>query len=258
MSHLGSIVVYDDFDQPGGFCWEPEQVQRLSVNIPQFLSEAGVCNALFDFAITRCGSGMLKFLIRISGGDLQLGCLGTSGFTPLPNMVLSLNVVSPVKDSEDDDLDDISIRLPIWCSKVKEFYTLLKQLQISQDIADKDGKTGLCHALDRLYSEALRQFFSSISERMPLLVSQPGHYSEKATPQCASSRGARRAGVLTPHEVHSNQVSKVHQSTSGCLVPIAGPESLPRDTTYAVPVADCLHRMLHKASRGMPQSFMKY
>lgn len=68
-------------------------------------------------------------------------------------MVLSLNVVLPVKDSEDDDLDDISTRLPIWCSKVKEFSLLLKQLQISQDIPDKDGKTVLCHALDRLYSD---------------------------------------------------------------------------------------------------------
>lgn len=68
-------------------------------------------------------------------------------------MVLSLNVVLPVKDSEEDDVDDFSTRLPIWCSKVKEFYTLLKQLQISQEVPDKDGKTVLCHAVDRLYSE---------------------------------------------------------------------------------------------------------
>lgn len=79
-SHPGSTVVYDDFDQPGGFCWEQEQLQRLSVDRPQFLSEAGVGNALFDFAVTRCASSVLKFLIRISGSDLQPGCLGTSGF----------------------------------------------------------------------------------------------------------------------------------------------------------------------------------
>lgn len=174
-SHPVSTVVYDNFDQPGGLCWEQGQLQRLYVDRPQFLSEAGVGNALFDFAVTRCALTVLKFLIKdflIRGSDsnLQLECVGSSGFTPLAKMMLSLNVVLPVKDSEDDDLDDVSTKLPIWCSKVKDFYTLLKQLQISQGIPDKDGKTVLCHALDRLYSEHC----GNSSHRSP----KESHYSD--------------------------------------------------------------------------------
>lgn len=152
-SHPGPTAVYDDFGQPDGFYWEQKQLQRLSIDRPQFLSEAGVGNALFDFAVTRCISSVLKSLIRISDDKLQLECVGTSGFTPLAKMVLSLNVVLPAKDSEDNDLDDISTRLPIWCSQVKKFYTLLKELHISRGTPDKDGNTVLRHALDRLYSE---------------------------------------------------------------------------------------------------------
>lgn len=53
----------------------------------------------------------------------------------------------PVNDSEDDDLDAISTRLPSRCSKSKEFYMLLKQMQ------GNDGNTILWHALDQLYSQ---------------------------------------------------------------------------------------------------------
>lgn len=152
--------LYDEDDDPDArFWWEHEQLQKLYADRPGFLSEVdGVYSALFDLAVAQCATIVLEFLVEVCGSRFPLECMGTSGLTPLAKMVLSLNVVFPTTRSNDDrphrnKSESLKYNVKVWYAKVKRFYMLLGRLKISHDVPDKDGKTALCHALDRLYAE---------------------------------------------------------------------------------------------------------
>lgn len=153
-------VLYDDDGDPDArFWWEHEQLQKLHADRPQFMSESeGVYSYLLNLAVDQCASIMLEFLVELGGSTFALKCLGTSDHTPLAKVVLSLNVVLPTTGSNDgrphrNMSESLKYKVKVWYAKVKRFYMLLGRLKLSHDLPDKDGKTALCHALDRLYAE---------------------------------------------------------------------------------------------------------
>lgn len=154
-AHPGPGDTYDEVGRPDEFCWEHEQLRKLYADRPRLLSEAkGITSTLFDLAVNQCASSVLEFLMDISGSTFSLGYVGTSGLAPLSMMVISLNLVLPTTGSEDDRSGDIvSNMASTWRIKAKGHYKFLRRLKLSHDIPDKNGKTALCHALDRLYAE---------------------------------------------------------------------------------------------------------
>jgi hypothetical protein len=82
-SYPGRTAIYykacEDVDHnPDGYFWEHEQLQKIYVDRPRFMSEAeAVGNALFDLAISQCASSVLELLVEISDGTLSLEYVGT-------------------------------------------------------------------------------------------------------------------------------------------------------------------------------------
>lgn len=146
-----------------------KDLQRLSVDRPRFIKETdGVSSTLFDLAVTQCDSIVLEFLVEnCESKTVLLECVGTSGLTPLAKMVLSLTVVFHARQNGPPDHFLIT---STWYMKVTQFYMLLNRLQISHDTPDKDGKTAVCHALDRLYEEHC--------DKSPHQSLEEFHYSE--------------------------------------------------------------------------------
>lgn len=146
-------IINGEVQCPDAFRWERDQLQRISVNRPRFMKEAkGVASALFDLAVVRCSSSLLELLTEFSGHPLLLEYVSTSDLNPLTKMVLSLNVTLPTGWSEDNRPMNIRDLTFICHQKVRQFYMFLNRHDIYHDMPDKDGKTTLCHALDRLYA----------------------------------------------------------------------------------------------------------
>lgn len=152
-SQQASIAAYDDVsDNPHEPHMGDEQLISLWLHRPRFLSEVeGVGNTLFDLALTRCALNVLKFLANFSREGILLEYAATSVLTPLAKMTLSFGVTVPIGGSEDNPHPRSYAACAL--SRVKALYACLNSLKISQDTPDQDGKTALCHALDRLYAE---------------------------------------------------------------------------------------------------------
>lgn len=167
-------MIDDDFRCSDSIRWEIDQILFLSVNRPGFMRQVKeVARALFELAIVRCSSSLLELLTRIPRRPGLLDYVGTSDLSPLTKIVLSLNVILPIRWSEVNLPSYIQDLTFTWHRNVESFYMLLNRLEISYDIPDKDGKTALCHALDRLYA-----YHCSYSPPTSL---QEFHYSEACT-----------------------------------------------------------------------------